>query len=80
MTKCKLCSNICKVTGKSCHDNTIHTHVHTYSQHNILAINIKSKKELVLQLRVCFKNDVTYIFLLHECLYLIKVKGSGVAI
>ena len=44
VTKCKLCSSICNFTGKSCHDNTIHTHVHTHSQHNILAINIKSKQ------------------------------------
>ena len=44
-------------------------------QHNILTINIKCKKqELVLQLHIRFENDVTYILLLHECLYLIKVK------
>ena len=38
VTKCKLSSIICKVTGKCYHD------MHTRSQHNILAINIKCKK------------------------------------
>ena len=76
VTKCKLCSNICKVTWKSCHD------MHTCSQHNILAINIKCKKTRNL---FCSYVYVSIMMLhIYSCYMnvfnLIKVKGSGVAI
>ena len=36
VTKCKLCSNICKVTGKSCHDkHNTHTYAHTLTTQHL---------------------------------------------
>ena len=59
--------------------STMHTHAHKRSQHNILAINIKSKKTRNLFCSYAYVSKMMsyIIFLLSERLYLIKVNQGS---